>query len=169
MGTTTENTKFCDFTSSNNGDFICTPIAPPAPDAAFYEIKPALLNLVMKEQFSGISTDDAAAHLNNFVELCAMQKNKDVDGDIIKLKLFPFSLRGRSKDWLLSLPKNSIDSWVKCKDAFIGKYYPPAKIISLRCDIMKFRQYDNEHVAQAWERMKSLVKNCNDPENIPTN
>ena len=25
---------------------------------------------------------------------------------------------------------------------------------------MKFRQYDNEHVAQAWERMKSLIKNC---------
>src|SRR3954454_3471570 len=40
------------------------------------------------------------------------------------------------------------------------KYYPPAKIISLRSDIMKFRQFDNEHVAQAWERMKSLVKNC---------
>ena len=157
---TPENTKLCDFTSTNNNDFICTPIAPPAPEAAFYEIKPALLNLVMKEQFSGISTDDAAAHLNNFVELCEMQKYKDVDGDIIKLKLFPFSLRGRAKDWLLSLPKNSIDSWVKCKDAFIGKYYPPAKIISLRSDIMKFRQYDNEHVAQAWERMKSLVKNC---------
>ena len=77
----------------------------------------------------------------------------------IELKLFPFSLRGRAKDWLLSLPRNSIDSWDKCKDAFIGKYYPPAKIISLRSDIMKFRQYDNEHVAQAWERMKSLVKN----------
>ena len=58
------------------------------------------------------------------------------------------------------LPRNSIDSWDKCKDAFIGKYYPPAKIISLRSDIMKFRQFDNEHVAQAWERMKSLVKNC---------
>jgi hypothetical protein len=78
----------------------------------------------MKEQFSGVSTDDAAAHLNNFVELCEMQKYKDVDGDIIKLKLFPFSLRGRAKEWLLSLPRNSIDSWIKCKDAFIGKYYP---------------------------------------------
>jgi hypothetical protein len=44
-----------------------------------YEIKPALLNLVMKEQFSGVSTDDAAAHLNYFVELCEMQKYKDVD------------------------------------------------------------------------------------------
>jgi hypothetical protein len=129
MGTP-ENTKLCDFTSTNNNNFICTPIAPPAPEANFYEIKPALLNLVIKEQFSGASTDDAASHLNNFVELREMQMYKDVDLDIIKLKLFTFSSRGRAKDWLLSLPRNSIDSWVKCKDAFIRKYYPPAKIIS---------------------------------------
>src|SRR4051812_13971362 len=89
-----------------------------------------------------------------------MQKYKEVDGDIVKLKLFPFSLRGRAKEWLQSLPKNSIDSWDKCKDVFIGKYYPPAKIIHLRSNIMKFRQLDNEHVAQDWERTKSLVKNC---------
>jgi hypothetical protein len=147
-----ENTKSCDFTSMNNSDFICTPIAPPAPAANFYEIKPALLNLVRKEQFSGASTEDAAAHLNIIVELCEMQKYKDVESDIIKLKLFPFSLRGKAKDWLLSLTKNNIDSWTKCKDAFIGRYYPPAKIISLRSNIMKFSQFDNEHVAQAWER-----------------
>jgi hypothetical protein len=73
MGTP-ENTKLCDFTSTKNNDFICTPIVPPAPEANFYEIKPALLNLVMKEQFSGASSNDAAAHLNNFVELCEMQK-----------------------------------------------------------------------------------------------
>ena len=132
-----ENTKLCDFTSTFNNDFICIPIAPPTPETAFFEIKPVLLNLVMKEQFSGISTDDAASHLNNFVELCEMQKYKDVDGVIIKLKLFPFSFRGRAKDWLLSLPRNNIDSWDKCKDAFIGKYYPPAKIISLRSDITR--------------------------------
>jgi hypothetical protein len=120
MGTP-ENTKLCDFTSNKNNDFICTSIAPPALEANFYEIKHALLNLVTKEQFSGASFDDVAAHLNNFVELCEMQQYKDVDGNIIKLMLFPFSLRGRAKDWLLSLPRNSIDSWDKCKDAFIGK------------------------------------------------
>jgi hypothetical protein len=38
-----ENTKLCDFTSTNNSNFICTPIAPPATAANFYEIKPALL------------------------------------------------------------------------------------------------------------------------------
>ena len=38
-----------------------------------------------------------------------MQKYKEVEGDFVKLKLFSFSLRGRAKDWLLSLPRNSID------------------------------------------------------------
>src|SRR3954471_12065409 len=113
----------------------------------------------MKDQFSGAG-EDATLHLNNFIELCDMQKYKEVDGDIVKLKLFHFSLRGRAKEWLQSLPRNRIDSWNKCKDAFIGKYYPPAKIIAMISDIMKFKQLDNEHVAQSWERMKSLVKNC---------
>ena len=54
-----QNTKLCEFTSTNNDEFICTPIAPPAATAECYEIKPALLNLVMKEQFSGASGDDA--------------------------------------------------------------------------------------------------------------
>src|SRR3954463_3103174 len=158
MGST-ENTRLCDLTSHNNDDFICTPITTPATSASSYEIKPALLNLVMKDQFSGAG-DDAALHLNNFVELCDMQKYQEIDGNIVKLKLFPFSLRGGAKIWFQSLPRNSIDSWDKCKDAFIGKYYPPAKIIQLRSNIMNFKKLDNEHVAQAWERMKSLVKKC---------
>ena len=92
-----ENTKLCDFTSHNNNDFVCTPIAAPATAATSYEIKPSLLNIVMKEQFSGTGDVDAL-HLNNFVELCDMQKYKEVDGDVVKLKLFPFSLRGRAKE-----------------------------------------------------------------------
>jgi hypothetical protein len=77
-----ENTKLCDFTSTNNSDFICTPIAPPAPAANFYEIKPALLNLVMKEQFSGASTEDAVAHLDNFVELCEIHSHSNIFASI---------------------------------------------------------------------------------------
>ena len=61
-----------------------------------------------------------------------MQKKKDVDNDVVKIKLFLFSLRDSTKKWFSSLPRNSIDSWNKCKDAFITKYFPRAKIISLR-------------------------------------
>ena len=86
----------------------------------------------MKDQFSGTPNEDAASHLNTFVELGDMQKKKYVDNDVMKMKLFPFSLRDSAKFWSSSLPRNSIDSWNKYKDAFITKYFPPAKIISLR-------------------------------------
>ena len=124
-----DNTKLCDFANTNNNDFLSTPIAP-LTDAESYEINAALLNLVMKEQFAGLPSEDAATHLNSFVDLCDMQKKKDVDNNIVKLKLFPFSLSDRVKAWFSSLPKNSIDSWNKCKDAFISKCFLPL-ILSL--------------------------------------
>ena len=106
---TQENTKLCDFSNTNNNDFISTPIAPPATSAESCDINTALLNLVMKDQFSGTPNEDATSHLNRFVELCDMQEKKDV----VKMKLFPFSLRDLEKNWFSSLPRNSIDSWVK--------------------------------------------------------
>ena len=45
-----DNTKLCDFTNTNNNDFISTPIAP-LTDAESCEINTALLNLAMKEPF----------------------------------------------------------------------------------------------------------------------
>ena len=95
-----DNTKLCEFSNTNNNDFISTLIA--TTDAESCEINTALLNLVMKDQFSGLPSEDAATHLNNFVDLCDMKKKKDVDNGIVKLKLFPFSLRGRAKTWFSS-------------------------------------------------------------------
>ena len=93
-----DNTKLCDFSNTNNNDFFITPIAP-LNDAESCEINVALLNLVMKDQFAGLPSEDAATHLNNFVDLCDMQKKKDMDNYIVKLMLFPFSLRDRAKVW----------------------------------------------------------------------
>ena len=93
-----DNTKLCDFSNTNNNDFLSTSIAP-FYDVETCEIIAPLLNLVTKDQFSGLPSEDAATHLNNFVDLCDMQKKKDTDNNIVKLKLFPFSLRDRAKIW----------------------------------------------------------------------
>ena len=68
-----DNAKLCDFTSTNNNDFISTLIAPTT-NVESYEINAALLTLVMKDQFSGLLSEDAPTHLNNFVDLCDKQK-----------------------------------------------------------------------------------------------
>ena len=104
-----DTTKLCEFTNTNNNDFLSTLISP-LTNAESCEINTALLNLVMKDQFVGLPSEDAATHLNSFIDLCDMQKKKYVNNDVVKLKLFPFSLRDRAKAWFSSLPKNSIDS-----------------------------------------------------------
>ena len=70
-----DNTKMCDFSNTNNNYFISTPIAPTT-DAESCEINTALLNLVMKDQFSGIPSEDAATHLNNFVDCVICKRRK---------------------------------------------------------------------------------------------
>ena len=54
-----DTTKLCYFTNTNNNDFLSTPIAP-LNDVQSCEINAALLNLVMKDQFSGLPSEDAA-------------------------------------------------------------------------------------------------------------
>ena len=70
-----DNTKLCDFTNTNNNDFISTPIAP-LTGAESCEINAALLNLAMKDPFSGLPSEDAASHLKSFVDLCDICKRR---------------------------------------------------------------------------------------------
>ena len=63
-----DNTKLCDFSNTNNNDFLNTPIAP-LNDVESCEINTALLNLVMKDQFAGLPSEDVATHIKFFVDL----------------------------------------------------------------------------------------------------
>jgi hypothetical protein len=122
-----QTTKLCDFTNPPNAQFIASPITSPEIKADSFEVSPRLLDLIAKDQFGDSASEDASMYLHDFCEICDMQKFKNVENDIVKLKLFPFFLRGKSKDWLLSLPNGSINSWDNLGEAFIKKYYPPLK------------------------------------------
>jgi hypothetical protein len=104
-----QTTKLCDFTNVPNVQFITNPIKCPRIKADSFEVYPGLLILITQDLFGGSASENASMHLYDFCEICDMQKFKNVENDIVKLKLFPFSIRGKAKDWLLSLPNGSIN------------------------------------------------------------
>ena len=87
-------------------------------------------------------------------------KYNGVSDDAIRLLLFPFSLKDKSKHWLISEPSNSITSWDDLSNKFLARLFPPAKVEKLRIDISSFYQYEGESFYEAWERFKDLLRKC---------
>ena len=54
--------------------------------------------MVQQQQFGGDPVKDLNGNLSNFLELCGRIKMNGVDHDVIKLKLFPFSLREKARN-----------------------------------------------------------------------
>ena len=64
-----------------------------------FELKSSLINMVQASPFSGKPNEDANAHLQNFLVLCKTVTIRGVTADAIRLRLFPFSLLGKAKQW----------------------------------------------------------------------
>jgi hypothetical protein len=64
-----------------------------------FELKPALINMVQFSPFSVKPNKDANAHLQHFMEVCRTFTIRGVTDVAIRLRLFPFSLLGKAKQW----------------------------------------------------------------------
>ena len=62
-----------------------------------FEIKTRLINMVQASPFCGKASEDAHAHLQNFLEVSSIINPKGTMMDTIRLRLFPFSLLGKAK------------------------------------------------------------------------
>ena len=87
----------CDYTNTPNDQFIARPIATPEIKADSYEVSPSLLNLITREQFDGNAMEDASMHLHDFVEICDMQKFKNVEEYPTKNEMHSFILHTKSR------------------------------------------------------------------------
>ena len=95
-----------------------------------FELKSSLINMVQVSPFYGKPNEDANAHLQNFLELCKTVTIRGVIADIIRLRLFPFSLLGKVKQWFYQ-NKEAISTWDKCSMAFLTKFFPLGKTNTL--------------------------------------
>ncbi|KAM2986637.1 hypothetical protein FF2_006889 [Malus domestica] len=73
-----------------------------------FELKSNLLHHIPK--FHGLSMEDPNKHLKEFEVVCSSMTHVNVDGSILKMKAFSFSLLERAKDWLYELAIETVTS-----------------------------------------------------------
>ena len=91
-----------------------------------FEIKTGLVNMVQASPFCGKASEDAHAHLQNFLEVSSIINPKCTTMDNVHLRLFPFSLLGKAKTWFYTY-KDAFETWDACSNAFLVKYFRWAK------------------------------------------
>ncbi|CAN6547327.1 unnamed protein product [Malus baccata var. baccata] len=123
-----------------------------------FELKSSLLHHIPK--YHGLSMEDPNKHLKEFEVVCSSMTPVNVDGSILKMKAFPFSLMDKAKDWLYELAPGTVTSWESMKRAFLEKFFPTSRIILLRKKISGIQQEEGESFPTYYDRFKSLVASC---------
>ncbi|GKA81122.1 hypothetical protein Tco_0787814 [Tanacetum coccineum] len=80
--------------------------------------------------------------------------------DQVMLMAFPFTLKGKAKQWMKRLSVGSITTWKLFKQAFLDEYRPPLKIIKQIESIRNFKQKLNEPLHCSWERFTKSLFSC---------
>ena len=83
----------------------------PAIEANNFELKSALIIMVQQHQFTGHPSEDPIEHMGRFMRMENTVKLNGVRPEVIKLQLFPFSLRDVAATWFESLPIGSVNNW----------------------------------------------------------
>ncbi|XP_062086155.1 uncharacterized protein LOC133792262 [Humulus lupulus] len=136
-------------------------IVRPEIQAPQFELKPVMFQMLQTVgQFSGMPTEDPHLHLRSFLEVSDSFKLQGVSEEVLRLKLFPFSLRDRARSWLNTLPPDSVTNWNDLAKKFLRKYFPPTRNARFRSEIMSFQQMEDESTSDAWERFKELLRKC---------
>ncbi|XP_070676463.1 uncharacterized protein [Malus domestica] len=91
-----------------------------------FKLKSSLLHHIPK--YHGLSMEDLNKHLKEFEVVCSSMTPINVDGNILKMKAFPFSLMDKAKDWLYELAPRIVTSWENMNGAFLEKFFPTSRM-----------------------------------------
>ncbi|XP_022860103.1 uncharacterized protein LOC111380701 [Olea europaea var. sylvestris] len=113
-----------------------------------FQIRAKWINLMSNTlQFYGLPHEDPNTHISKFLRNCQNCHAPGVNEDVIKLRLFPYTLRDAALEWLGVEPDGSISTWEELTRKFCNKFFPPNK-------------RDGENYHEAWNRFKELMRKC---------
>ena len=124
-------------------------VGAPVVHANNFELKPALITMVQQNQFTGHPSKDPNVHMGTFLRMANTMKMNGVRSYVIKLQLFPFSLRDSTSTWFESLPYGSVNTWEELVEAYIERFFPPALTFERRKEIISFKQGEDESLYNA--------------------
>jgi hypothetical protein len=113
----------------------------------------------MVPHYRGTPTEDPYVQIQDFFDLCNTQKVHGLNMEVIRLIIFPFSLKYNAKLWLNSLAAGSIHNWEELTIKFLKKFFPTQRTRQLR-EIQTFKQKDGDLFFEVWEHFKELLLKC---------
>ncbi|CAH1426857.1 unnamed protein product [Lactuca virosa] len=148
---------------NNNGNRGFEGINPPIVSATInvenFEFKPVMFQMINNNGlFGGMSSDDPLSHMCSFNQMCDNFKQRGMTADAFRLRLFPYTLQGKARDWFEYWP--SITTWEESREKFLKRFFPPTRNENLRNVITSFRQMDGESLWEVWERWNNLLRKC---------
>ncbi|GKA16142.1 zinc finger, CCHC-type containing protein [Tanacetum coccineum] len=108
--------------------------------------------------FHGLRSEYPNQHLNDFLKLV---DSLDLDGknrERRRMRLFQFSLRDQTSNWLEHLLAGSITTWEDLTTRFLAQLFPSGRIAKLCNDILMFQQHHGESLLEAWTHFKDLLQ-----------
>ncbi|GAU38875.1 hypothetical protein TSUD_67380 [Trifolium subterraneum] len=143
-----------DYGQRNNGGIANLGFQPVNP--VTFDIKNTVINALKEDQYSGVESQCPNLHLSHFYDVCDYTDPPGISESDKRLRLFKFSLTGRAKDWLDTIPPGTIATWQDLERKFKDRYFPIHKFLERRSEIMNFEQGDSETLYDAWEPSGSL-------------
>ena len=116
--------------------------------------------MVQQHQFTRHPSEDPNEHMGRFMRMANTVKLNGVRPEVIRLQLFPFSLRDVATTWFESLPVGLVTNWEELVEAYMSRFFPPTLTSERRCEIIVFKQGEDESLYNAWEIYKRLLKRC---------
>ena len=105
-------------------------------------VRPYLVPLL--PNFHGMESENPYSHMREFEEVCNTFKEETVTVDLMRLKLFPFTFKDKSKFWLNSLRPRSVRNWTEMQAEFLKKFFSTHRKNSLKRYISTFSAIENE-------------------------
>jgi hypothetical protein len=88
--------------------------------------------------------------LRGFEQVCSIIVIEGMNQQTLKWKLFPFCLVRGAKKWYYSSVGSMEGSWDKLREKFCLSFFPMSRVVTLRLEILSFKQLDKESLGTAW-------------------